>query len=107
LVVPALIGLLAAPPRVSLAAEGLDEALFAAFRRAFLAADRQSSARVEGECVDLSVPGLAAPSRLTVDLRTEKRLAIDGADPAAQTGILNINGRDLGAARLPLFIPLP
>jgi hypothetical protein len=51
--------------------------------------------------VDLSVPGLAAPLKLSVDLRTEKRLAIEGADLAAQTGILNVNGRDLGAALLP------
>jgi hypothetical protein len=47
------------------------------------------------------VPGLAAPLKLSVDLRTEKRLVIEGADPATQTGILNVNGRDLGAALLP------
>jgi hypothetical protein len=38
-----------------------------------------------GERADLSVPGLAAPLTLSVDLRTEKRLAIEGADPACTT----------------------
>ena len=83
------------------AAEGLDDSSFAAFRRACLADGPQSSVRVEGERVDLAVPGLAAPLRLSVDLRTENRLALEGADPAVLTGILNVNGRDLGAALLP------
>lgn len=50
---------------------------------------------------DVSVSGLAAPLNLHTDIRAEERLSVKGADSALQTGILNVNGRDLGAALLP------
>jgi hypothetical protein len=80
------------------AAEGLDESAFAAFRRAALGANEHVVAGIDGDRVDVSVPGLAAPLQLRADLRRGQRLATEGADPALQTGILNVNGRNLGAA---------
>jgi hypothetical protein len=83
------------------AAEGLkSEAAFAAFRRTFLEADAHASAKLEGDRAEIIVPGLAGSLKLVADLRKEERLIVEGADPAMQRGILNVDGRDLGAACL-------
>jgi hypothetical protein len=42
------------------------------------------------------VPGLSAPLKLSIDLHKDRRLAVEGADPAMEHGILNVNGRDIG-----------
>lgn len=78
---------------------GSDEA-FAKFRADFLRASERTKISLTGDTLDISVAGLAAPLRLSADLAHEKRLAIEGADPAPQVGILVVNGRDLGAALL-------
>ncbi|MDE3084493.1 MAG: hypothetical protein KGJ37_04630, partial [Verrucomicrobiota bacterium] len=80
------------------ATEGLaDDAAFADFRRTCLETSRQSTASIEQDRVSVTVPGVAAPLKLTVDLKKNERLAIEDADPALKHGILNVNGRDLGA----------
>ena len=83
------------------AAEGLanDEA-FTAFRRDFLAATGKTKVTDSGDRVDLTVSGLASPLHLSVDVRRAERLAVEGIDPALQSGILNVDGRDVGAAAL-------
>jgi hypothetical protein len=79
------------------ATEGVaDDAAFAAFRRDCLEAIAHSAATIDGDRLDVAVPGLSAPLKLSLDLHKEQRLAVEGADPAMEPGILNVNGRDLG-----------
>lgn len=82
------------------AAENLDDDGFASFRQACLQANQGALPRIAGDRLDVSVPGLVAPLHIAVDLRSGKRLAIEGADPAMEAGILNVNGRDLGGVLL-------
>ena len=85
------------------AAEGInDDAAFGAFRQSCLDASARAVATLHGDRAEVSLPGLAAPLKLAADLRKEERLVIEGADPAMQRGILNLNGRDVGAALLAL-----
>ena len=77
-----------------------DDAAFAAFRRECLEVSARAVAMLNGDRAEVSLPGLAAPLKLAADLRKEERAVIEGADPAMQYGILNINGRDVGAALL-------
>jgi hypothetical protein len=85
------------------AIEGLaDDAAFATFRHACLEAVSHSATTVDGDRLDVAVPGLSAPLKLSVDLRKKQRLAVEGADPAMEHGILNVNGRDLGT---PCLLP--
>ncbi|HXC01905.1 MAG TPA: hypothetical protein VNU49_04575 [Opitutaceae bacterium] len=79
------------------ATEGLaNDAAFTAFRRDGLEAVAHSAATVDGDRLDIAVPGLSAPLKLSIDLHKDKRLAVEGADPAMEHGILNVNGRDIG-----------
>ncbi len=72
------------------------DAAFAKFRADFLRATESTKISLRADTLDLTVAGTSAPLHLSVDLAHEKRLATDGADPAQQSGILVVNGRDLG-----------
>ncbi|HUT33790.1 MAG TPA: hypothetical protein VNE39_09935 [Planctomycetota bacterium] len=74
------------------AAEGLDDAAFAAFRRDFAGAE----AKVEGSQVDVSVPAAGRRLRLVADVVREQRLACEGWEPGSENALLMVNGRDLG-----------
>jgi hypothetical protein len=94
----------AAPPRAPVltvvwvrAAEGLDDAGFAAFRTRFIADHRQARVNRDGPVVEVRVPGLSGELRVSANPAQQTRIAIAGDDPALRTGILNVNGRDLGA----------
>ena len=76
------------------AAEGLDEAAFAAFRRAFAAA--RAAVKADGGRIEVAVPGEKGSLRLAVDVTTEQRIACDGAEPGSEGCLLAVNGRDLG-----------
>jgi len=83
------------------AAEGIaDNESFAKFRADFLRASERTKVDLVGDTLDVSVAGLAAPLRLSADIAREKRLAAEGAEPAPPSGILVVNGHDLGAALL-------
>jgi hypothetical protein len=84
------------------AVEGLtDDAAFADFRRNFIRAQGRVRAATDGVRIDLEVPGLTGPLRMAIDLPHEKRLLLEGADPAMAKGFLNIDGRDVGGELLP------
>ncbi len=81
------------------AAEDLDDAKFAAFRRGFIAAvGRTVVKKTEGR-IELSVPSLVTDVNLKLgaNLEKEERIATEGFDPALRTGVLNVNGKDWGA----------
>jgi hypothetical protein len=86
-------------------AENLDEAKFAAFRRAFAAA--KPDVQRAGATLAVQVPGLAGMLRLKADLQAEKRLASEGATPGPEKYVLEINGRELGAPLLDRALALP
>ena len=94
-----------APATVALwvrAAEGLDDAAFAAFRRDLSAAAVETT--VEGGKVAIKVPcyGAYADSRvlpwlrLVADVSKRERLATEGEGPGAAEALLAVNGHDLG-----------
>ncbi len=82
------------------AEEGINsDAAFDAFRASALAA--ANAARSSwGEHVEVSIPGASAPLRIVLDPSHDKRLTIEGADQAADAGILSVNGRDIGGPLL-------
>ena len=65
-----------------------------------LPSSARADARVDGDRVEVEVPGLQGRLRLVANPHTLERIASEGADPALQQGVLNVNGRDLGAALL-------
>jgi hypothetical protein len=75
------------------AAEGLDEAGFAAFRQGF---GRAAEARVEGHGVEVAVDGLRGRLRLVADVAAGERLAVEGGEPGSEGALLAVNGRDVG-----------
>ncbi|MBI5771507.1 MAG: hypothetical protein HZA93_27285 [Verrucomicrobia bacterium] len=80
------------------AAEGLDEAGFAAWRRAFAADGAQT--RRAGAMVSLEVAGEAGPLRIEADFATRERRVLAGGEPE---GLLGVNGRDIGRELLAEF----
>jgi len=74
------------------AAEGLDDAAFAAFRRGFAGAQ----AKADGDVVDVSVPATGGRLRLAADVAKGQRLACEGWEPGTKGALLMVNGRDLG-----------
>ncbi|MDR0351824.1 MAG: hypothetical protein LBI02_00170 [Opitutaceae bacterium] len=74
------------------AAEGLDAAGFAAFRRAFAAA--AASASLDGARFRAEVAGLAGPLRIEADVTAKKRLLLEGGEP--RPALLSVNGREAG-----------
>jgi len=83
------------------AVEGITDAgAFAAFRREFLHAAETTAVTIRDDRVELTVTGLSAPLHLAADVRRAVRLEVAGADASLETGILNVNGVDLGATAL-------
>jgi hypothetical protein len=74
------------------AAEGLDDAGFAAFRQSFSQA--KSSARMDGSVVHLKADGLSGPLALDADLSAGKILNATGADPAMLAAPMSVNGKE-------------
>lgn len=78
------------------AAEGIgSDAQFAAFRNAFVASAERARVR-KGKDYDVMVAGAASPLRIVLQPQHAKRVAVEGADPAADAGILSVNGTDVG-----------
>jgi len=75
------------------AAEGLDDAGFEAFRRAFRG---PLEVKLTGDRVAASAPGGEGPLRLRADVATGERLLIEGAPAGAADALLAVNGRDVG-----------
>ncbi len=80
------------------AAEGLDDAGFAAFRHAFIEA--RTLVVTEGSIVRVKAPGLNGALGLDADLNTGKLLRTEGADAAMQTGPMSVNGKEFSKALL-------
>ena len=76
-------------------AEGLDDAAFAQFRKTCAAS--KTSEITKGDEIEVTAPAEHGALRLSADLKTEKRLIREGADPKVENGILAINGHDHGA----------
>jgi len=76
------------------AAEGLDDAKFAAFRRDFAKADGKAEA--QGDRVEASVAGLQGRMRILADVAKKDRLAREGGEPAAEDCLLWVDGKDWG-----------
>ncbi len=76
------------------AAEGMDDAAFADFRRRFAAAE----AKVEtaGDRIDIAVEGLQGRMRVAADVAKGERQVREGGEPAAEDCLLWVNGRDYG-----------
>jgi hypothetical protein len=79
-------------------AEGLDDAAFAQFRK--ICASAKAPVKIAGTVIDVRAPAEKGMLRLSADLKTEKRLLCEGADAKVETGILSVDGRDLGTASL-------
>lgn len=75
------------------AAERLDDAGFAAFRKAFRG---PLETGVSGDRVEAAAPGLKGRLRLAADVARGERIAVEGAEPAAEKLLLAVNGRDVG-----------
>ncbi|HUS90585.1 MAG TPA: hypothetical protein VM695_02005 [Phycisphaerae bacterium] len=75
------------------AAEGLDDAGFAAFREDFRGPFELASS---GDRVEAAALGLRGRLRVAADLAARKRLAAEGAEPGTEGLLLAVNGRDLG-----------
>jgi hypothetical protein len=73
------------------AAEGLDEAAFAAWRRKFSGAP--ADATWQGGLVKVEVAGENGPLRIEADVARGERRVLAGGEPDA---LLSVNGRDLG-----------
>ena len=84
-------------------AEGLDEAGFAAFRRAFAAAPATVSRH--GAELRLEAAGLLGPMVLEVNPGQGERLRLEGGEPDAAGALLSVNGRDWGCEILADFLP--
>jgi len=87
------------------AAEGLDDAAFAVFRRQFASASVE--AKVEGNRIEVAATGLEGRLRLLGDVAKGERIAIEGADAGSEKHILAINGRDFGREILGPVVPKP
>ena len=79
-------------------AEGLDDAAFAQFRKTCAAIS--TPFKVSGDAIEISAPASHGNLRLSADLKAEKRLSIEGSDQHAETGVLTIDGQDLGGTLL-------
>jgi hypothetical protein len=81
------------------AADELDDAGFAAFRRGFAMAS--ASASVDGATLTAEISGEHGPMRIVADLIKGRRLVLEGGEPDA---LLSVNGRDLGREMLRGFV---
>lgn len=82
------------------AAEGLDGAAFAAWRKKFAAAD----ARVKwaGSVLAVDAAGANGAMRIEADVATGERRVVAGGEPSA---LLSVNGRDVGREVMAEFLP--
>jgi len=79
------------------AAEGLDDDAFEKFRRDF---SQPAETKIDGDRVDVSVPGLKGWLRLVADVAAERRIAVEGGEPGAEEYLLAVDGRDVGREAL-------
>ena len=86
-------------------AENLDDAKFAAFRKAFAAA--QPAVKHTATTLDVQVPGLSGALRLKADLKKEEPLVRNGAARGPENYLLEVNGRELGAPLLDRALAIP
>ena len=83
------------------AAEGMkDDAAFDSFRAETMEIAQRTRFTDSVEQLDVSVPAKQATLHIVIDPMHERRITIEGADPAMDAGILAINGRDVGGAIL-------
>jgi hypothetical protein len=75
-------------------AEGLDEPAFAQFRETCAAA--QTPVKIAGDHIEVKAPAKHGSLTLAADLKAEKRLLATGSEAREETGILAVNGQDLG-----------
>lgn len=76
------------------AQEGLDDTAFAKFRSSFCSA--KADVTHAGDQWDVRAQGLKKPLRVAIDATSEQRIAIEGAEPGAETALLSVDGRDIG-----------
>lgn len=72
-------------------ADGLDDAAFAAWRRAFAAAPAR--AELAGGHLSAEAAGWAGPLRIEADVEKGERIRLEGGEPRM---LLGLNGRDVG-----------
>lgn len=77
------------------AAEGLDDAAFAAWRRMF--ASTRAEANLVGDVATAKVAGAQGPLHIEADVAKGERNVVGGGEPAA---LLSVNGRDVGRETL-------
>lgn len=80
------------------AAEGLDDAGFAAWRKNFTAT--RAEAKLTGDVVRAEAAGEGGALRIEADVRRGERRVLAGGEPDA---LLSVNGRDVGRAVLAEF----
>ena len=73
------------------AAEGLDDAGFAKWRRAFAAT--RAEVNLVGDVVTAEVAGAQGPMRIEADVAKGERRVVSGGEP---TALLSVNGREVG-----------
>jgi hypothetical protein len=73
------------------AAEGLDDAAFAAWRRMF--ASTRAEANLVGDVATAKVAGAQGSLHIEADVAKGERNVVAGGEPAA---LLSVNGRDVG-----------
>jgi len=76
------------------AAEGLDAAGFAAWRKEFATAPAQ--AKISGDVIVAEVPGAAGALRIEADVLNSERRVLMGGEPVA---LLSVNGREVSPLR--------
>jgi hypothetical protein len=76
------------------AAEGLDAAGFAAWRKEFATAPAQ--AKISGDVIVAEVPGAAGALRIEADVLKSERRVLMGGEPVA---LLSVNGREVSPLR--------
>ncbi len=74
--------------------EGLDEAGFAQFRKAFT--DAHATAAFDGATLQVEAQGVHGPLRLKANLATSERLLCEGDESGAADALLAIDGHDVG-----------
>jgi hypothetical protein len=80
------------------AAEGLDDARFAAFRRDF--AKAEGTVTAQGDRVDAAVAGLKGRMHIQADVAKKERLVREGGETAAEDCLLWVDGKDWGKQML-------
>lgn len=82
------------------AAEGLDDAAFAAWRKNFAAAKAQ--AKMVGGVISVETAGMSGAMRIAAEVAVGERRVVAGGEP---TALLSVNGRDVGREVMAEFLP--